>query len=60
MKNSYFGHHVKHLLKTKEYRLGLEKRGEELHSSSRMRNSMGTGRTALFPKAGKERGEDRN
>ncbi len=44
----------------REYRLGLEKRGEELHSSSRMRNSMGTGRTALFPKAGKEKGEDRN
>jgi len=44
----------------KEYRLGLEKRGEELHSSARGRNSMGTGRSAIFPKGGMERGEDRN
>ena len=40
----------------REYRLGLEKRGEELHSSSRMRNSMGTGRTGCFRRQGRKRG----
>jgi len=43
-----------------EYRLGLEKRGEEINNSSKIRNGMGTNRRALFPKAGNERGEDKN
>jgi len=33
-----------------DYRLGLEKRGEELNNSSRTRNNMGTNRKALFPR----------
>jgi len=43
-----------------EYRLGLEKRGEEMNNSSRSRNNMGTNRKALFPKGGLERGEEKN
>ena len=39
-----------------EYRLGLEKRVEEINNSSKIRNGMGTNRRALFPKAGNERG----
>jgi hypothetical protein len=42
------------------YRLGLEKRGEEVNNSSRNRNGFGTNKRALFPKEGKDRGEDKN
>ena len=43
-----------------EYILGLEKRGEELNSSARAKNGMGTGRNAIFPKEGNQKGEGRN
>jgi len=43
-----------------EYRLGMEKRGEQLNNSSRLRNGFGLNRNALFQKAGRERGEDKN
>ncbi len=44
----------------KEYRLGLEGRGEELNSSARNKNGMGTGRKAIFPKENGEKGEGKN
>ncbi len=43
-----------------EYRLGLERRGEELNSSARAKNGMGTGRNAIFPKEGNQKGENKN
>ncbi len=43
-----------------EYRIGLEKQGEKMNNSSRGRNGFGGNRKALFPKAGVEKGEDRN
>ncbi len=42
------------------YRLGLERRGEELNNSSRNKNGMGTGRTAVFPKENGQKGEGKN
>jgi hypothetical protein len=42
------------------YRLGLEKRGEELNNSSRNKNGMGTGRKAVFPKENGQKGEGKN
>jgi len=42
------------------YRLGLDGRGVELNSSGRLRNNMGSGKQAIFPKSGNAKGEDRN